>query len=56
MAREKTLRGYRAPLDLSRFDHLYWETSEEHLEQVINQTDAKHRFDLVHKSVERRLA
>lgn len=56
VAREKTLRGYRAPLDLARFDHLGWETSEEHLEQVLNQTDAKRRFDLVPKRVERRLA
>lgn len=56
VAREKTLRGYRAPLDLSRFDHLGWETSEEYLEEVVNQTDAKRRFDLVPKRVERRLA
>ncbi len=55
VAREKTLRGYRAPLDLARFDHLDWETSEEHLEEVINQTDTKRRFDLVPKRIERRL-
>ncbi len=56
VAREKTLRGYRAPLDLSRFDHLGWETSEEHLEHVVDQTDRCRRFELVPRGIERRLA
>jgi hypothetical protein len=32
--REKTLRGYWAPLDLARLDRYYWMTSDANLEEV----------------------
>jgi hypothetical protein len=32
--REKTLRGYWAPLDLARLDRFHWMTWDEHLEEV----------------------
>jgi hypothetical protein len=34
VAREKTLRGYWAPLDLSRLDRFDWMTADENLEEV----------------------
>ncbi len=35
LEREKTLRAYSAPLDLSAFDALGWETDDTHLEPVV---------------------
>ncbi len=32
--REKTLRGYYAPLDLTRLDRFHWRTADENLEEV----------------------
>jgi hypothetical protein len=32
--REKTLRGYWAPLDLTRLDRFHWMTSDTHLEEI----------------------
>jgi hypothetical protein len=37
--KEKTLRGYTVTLDLSRFDHLQWMTSDENLEQIADALD-----------------
>jgi hypothetical protein len=38
--REKSLRAYSAPLDLTRFDRLQWETSDEALETIAARLDA----------------
>jgi hypothetical protein len=34
--REKTLRGYRRPINLKRFDRLNWMSRDEHLETIAN--------------------
>jgi len=41
---EKTLRGYSRPVDLSRFDHLDWMTTEADLDDPIGRylTDVRH--------------
>jgi hypothetical protein len=44
---EKTLRSYSAPLDLSRFDRLCWETSDENLEEIGARLDAMRHFPLL---------
>jgi len=45
--REKTLRGYSVPLDLSRFDVLDWETSDEHLDVIASRLDTIRHFPLL---------
>jgi hypothetical protein len=37
--REKTLRGYTVPLNLSAFDHLNWTTSDETMDLIANKLD-----------------
>jgi hypothetical protein len=44
---EKTLRGYTVALDLSKFDHLDWMTSDENLEQIADATDKIKRYDIL---------
>jgi hypothetical protein len=44
---EKTLRSYSAPFDLSRFDELCWETSDEHVEGIGERLDAVRHFPLL---------
>ncbi len=44
---EKSLRGYTAPLDLSRYDPLDWTTSDEHLEIVADALDKPRKFKLL---------
>jgi hypothetical protein len=48
--REKTLRSYSAPLDLSRFDELSWETSDDSLDVIAARLDAVRHFPLLGKS------
>lgn len=55
LEREKTLRGYRGPLHLSRFDPLNWMTSEEHLDFIIDHTDHRRAIELFPKRHERHL-
>jgi hypothetical protein len=47
LAREKTLRAYSAPLDLSRLDALSWETSDEHLDVIAARLDSIRHFPLM---------
>mgnify|MGYP005839771059 CR=1 FL=1 len=39
LEKEKTMRGYTVPLDLSRFYHLQWMTSDQNLEQISDALD-----------------
>lgn len=45
--REKTLRAYSRPLDLSRFDALCWETRDEELDVIAERLDAIRHFPLL---------
>jgi hypothetical protein len=45
--REKTLRQYSVPLDLSRFDALDWETSNEGLDVIAAKLDTIRHFPLL---------
>jgi hypothetical protein len=45
--REKTLRAYSRPLDLSRFDALCWETSDEGLGVIASRLDTVRHFPLL---------
>jgi len=54
--REKTLRGYRKPLDLRLFDELNWMTSNEHLETIAARLDRMRPVPLVKPDMEARLA
>jgi len=45
--REKTLRSYSAPLDLSRFDALSWETRDEGLDKIASRLDTVRHFPLL---------
>ncbi len=47
--REKTLRSYSKPLDLSRFDALSWETSDEGLDEIASSLDTVRHFPLLSK-------
>ncbi len=45
--REKTLRGYGAPVRLERIDSFKWMTSDENLEEVVRQMDSARHFTLL---------
>jgi hypothetical protein len=45
--REKTLRGYWAPLNLARLDRFNWMTSDEHLEEVEKALDRQRVITLI---------
>jgi hypothetical protein len=45
--REKTLRGYTVPLNLTAFDKLNWMTSDAGLEQIADRLDQIRRFSLL---------
>lgn len=47
VAREKTLRGYTLPLNLTRFDRLNWMTSDDHLERIAEHLDQVRRVRLL---------
>jgi len=47
VAREKTLRGYTLPLNLTRFDRLNWMTSDDHLECIAERLDRIRRVSLL---------
>ena len=47
VAREKTLRGYTVPLDLSTFDDDDWMTSDASLERIADRTDTIRRYALL---------
>lgn len=54
--REKTLRGYRKPLDLRVFDGLDWMASNDHLEAIALRLDRMRPVPLVKPDMEARLA
>lgn len=54
--RERTLRAYTLPLDLSRFDDADWMTSDETAEEVADQLDLTRRVPLLKGRMERRLS
>ncbi|MBZ5588612.1 MAG: hypothetical protein LAO05_08615 [Acidobacteriia bacterium] len=47
VARQKTLRSYSVPLDLTRFDAVRWETSEEGLELIAERLDSARHFGVL---------
>jgi hypothetical protein len=47
LEREKTLRTYSVPLDLSRFDALDWETRDDSLEVIASRLDRIRHFPLL---------
>jgi hypothetical protein len=53
--REKTLRGYTATLDLSRFDHYHWMTSDENLEKVADALDSLRQIRILTPAMVRNL-
>ena len=55
LAYEKTLRGYTVPLDLTRFDHLNWKTSDENIDVIAEATDRIRRYKLMTKKQEKLL-
>jgi len=54
--REKTLRGYTRPLDLTDFDDMNWMTSDEHLEKVATRFDRVSKISLLTKKMIARLS
>jgi hypothetical protein len=55
LEREKTLRGYTGPLNLTRFDRLNWMTSDEAMERIAQRTDEIRRVMLIDAGTEKRL-
>lgn len=54
--RFRSMRSYSAPIDLRRFDHLDWETSDEHLDEIIdNRLDRIRTYPVAPASVIRGL-
>lgn len=53
---EKSLRAYSAPLDLSRFDALKWETSDNALDVIAARLDAIRHFPLLTSRQEKTLS
>lgn len=47
VAREKTLRGYTLPLNLTSFDRLNWMASDDHLERIAERLDQVRRVPLL---------
>ncbi len=45
--REKTLRAYVGPLDLSKLDRLNWMANDEHLEEIVRRLDRMRRVRLL---------
>ncbi len=55
LEKEKTMRGYTVPLDLSRFHHLQWMTSNENLERISEALDEIRQIRLLTPSMIRNL-
>ncbi|MGD1147485.1 MAG: hypothetical protein ABR961_06010 [Thermoanaerobaculaceae bacterium] len=47
VAREKTLRSYSVPLDLARFDALWWETRDDGLDVIAARLDTARHFPVL---------
>jgi hypothetical protein len=55
LEREKTLRAFSAPFDLSRFDHLGWTFRDDHLEELAARLDRSRHFRILSPGMERAL-
>ena len=53
---EKTLRGYTTPIDLARYDHLNWMTSDQKLEVIADGVDKPRKFKVLTEDMIARLA
>lgn len=51
LLREKSLRGYTAPLDLSKLDHLDWMTKNEGLEEVAERFDRLRQYRILNEDM-----
>ncbi len=56
VAREKTLRGYTVPVNLTRFDRLNWMGNDEHLQEIADGLDRARKVKLLTPAMVRRLA
>jgi hypothetical protein len=56
VAREKTLRGYTAPLSLARYDRLGWMVRDEPLDQIADDLDKVRKTQLLTPRLAARLA
>ncbi|RPI18209.1 MAG: hypothetical protein EHM61_16450 [Acidobacteria bacterium] len=56
LEREKTLRGYTVPLDLTAFDELSWMTSDDELEKIADKLDHIPSFELLDEEMVRELS
>ena len=54
--REKTLRGYGLPMNLSRYDPLGWEVHDAPLDQIADDLDRQRHFSLLTPKQEARLS
>jgi hypothetical protein len=53
--KEKTLRGYTVPLNLSIFDKNDWQTNDNTMELIAQKLDKIRKYNLLSKSMEKRL-
>jgi hypothetical protein len=53
---EKTLRGYTVPIELARYDHLDWMTSDQNLEIIADGLDKPRKFKVLTEDMIARLA
>ena len=56
LAREKTLRAYTVPLNLSTFDKFDWMVSDTYLERIADRLDEIRRVRVITKRMNRRLS
>lgn len=54
--REKTLRGYTVPLNLSAFDPLHWMSNDEHLDLIGQRLEKIRSFRILSLAMQRRLS
>jgi hypothetical protein len=54
--REKTLRGYTAPLNLQSLDHIHWMTSDERLISIEQRLNTIRRYPVLTESMTAQLA
>ncbi len=54
--REKTLRGYGLPMNLSKYDPLGWETHDEPLDRIADDLDKQRHFHLLTPEQEAQLS
>ncbi|MGH7485779.1 MAG: hypothetical protein ACREMY_09290, partial [bacterium] len=55
MRRERTLRTFSGPVNLTRFDHLHWMTTEKPIWFVVDYLFEVHHYKLLQPRMARRL-